>query len=144
MCCPNNSFEKYDYFNLFSIKNGLKERYSQNYWQIVPLEHFCSSLETDPEVDEEIKMIKKKIVEMLKKQGLGAVFFEVAIGLKTSMRHCMIEAVGIPMNLLGDAEIYFKKAFLELESEWNTHKKIIPISNEKGGIRKEIPKSFSF
>lgn len=29
----------------------------------------------------------------------------------------------------------------ELESEWNTHKKIIEIKKEKGGIRKQIPKS---
>ena len=37
--------------------------------------------------------------------------------------------------------MYFKKFFLEMESEWNVHKKIIEISNEKGGLRKQIPKS---
>lgn len=49
--------------------------------------------------------------------------------------------MAIPSNLMIDAEIYFKKAFLEAESEWAVHKKIINISNEKGGIRKQIPKS---
>jgi hypothetical protein len=28
-----------------------------------------------------------------------------------------------------------------LESEWSTHKKIIEIKKDKGGIRKQIPKS---
>ena len=37
--------------------------------------------------------------------------------------------------------IYFKKALEELESEWSTHKKIIDIKREKGGLRKQIPKS---
>ena len=37
--------------------------------------------------------------------------------------------------------MYFKKSLLEVESEWNIHKKIIEISDKKGGIRKQIPKS---
>lgn len=32
--------------------------------------------------------------------------------------------------------MYFKKSLTEMESEWNVHKKIIEISNEKGGIYK--------
>ena len=40
-----------------------------------------------------------------------------------------------------DSQMYFKKYFLEMESEWNVHKKIIEITNEKGGLRKQIPKS---
>ena len=28
-----------------------------------------------------------------------------------------------------------------MESEWNVHKKLIEITNEKGGLRKQIPKS---
>jgi hypothetical protein len=37
--------------------------------------------------------------------------------------------------------MYFRKAVLEMESEWNVHKKLIEIVNEKGGLRKQIPKS---
>jgi len=53
----------------------------------------------------------------------------------------IIEVLAIPANILSEARMYFKKAFLEMESEWNVHKKIIEILNEKGGVRKQIPKS---
>ena len=45
---------------------------------------------------------------------------------------------------MSDAQMFFKKAILEMESEWAVHKKIIEIINEKGGIRKQIPKSLIF
>ena len=37
--------------------------------------------------------------------------------------------------------MYYKKSLSEIESEWAVHKKIIEIRKEKGGIRKQIPKS---
>lgn len=48
----------------------------------------------------------------------------------------MIEVLIVPKDFSEDFPIYFKKSLLEIESEWNVHKKIIDISQKKGGIRK--------
>lgn len=47
----------------------------------------------------------------------------------------------LPNEFKQDFPIYFKKSLLEIESEWNIHKKIIHIESKKGGVRKQIPKS---
>ena len=52
------------------------------------------------------------------------------------MPHCFLEVVALPRKIAAKSEVYFKKGLEDLESEWSTHKKIIDISKDKGGLRK--------
>jgi hypothetical protein len=43
-----------------------------------------------------------------------------------------LECVGVPDDNDFDLEVYFKKSFLEDDSEWGTHQKIIDTKPKKG------------
>jgi hypothetical protein len=85
----------------------------------------------------------KCLVADFDQKDLELIFFENAYDFK-SMPHCFLELVALPRNIAARSEVYFKKGLEDLESEWSTHKKIIDINREKGGIRKQIPKNFPY
>ena len=42
------------------------------------------------------------------------------------------------------APSFFTQELQNMGSDWSTHRKVIPISREKGGLRKQIPENFSY
>lgn len=70
-------------------------------------------------------------------------FVECSIGL-TKLPHLVIDCFILKAIHHTDCLLYFRKALLEEESEWQTHQKIINISADKGGLRKQLPKGFPY
>jgi hypothetical protein len=68
---------------------------------------------------------------------MEVVFFENAYKF-SDCPHCVLECVAIPSQKLNEAklEMYFRQGMEDLDGFWSTHKKIIPLTKEKGGIRK--------
>jgi len=77
---------------------------------------------------------------MYDEMNYGVVFIETYINIEKSP-HSIVEVIAMERKYHDEMPMYFKKGLNELESEWATHKKIIEIKKEKGGIRKQIPKS---
>jgi len=61
---------------------------------------------------------------MFNQSNCDVVFFETVKDLK-KQKHTFIECIPLSRNMGMEAPLYFKKAILESESEWQQHKKII-------------------
>ena len=46
------------------------------------------------------------------------------------MPHLIIECIALPRNSIAELCVYFKQAIENMESEWNTHRKIYTITKE--------------
>ena len=101
----------------------------------MPIEHYYSITEVEEEVYDEIRNFMKCLVVDFDSKDFELIFFENAFNFK-AMPHCFVEVVAIPRKIAARSEVYFKKGLEDLESEWSTHKKIIDISKDKGGLRK--------
>lgn len=58
--------------------------------------------------------------------------------------HIYIECVAMSMNKAQDLPFFFKQSLEDVEGNWNTHKSIIKIEKEKGGLQKQIPKQIKY
>jgi len=118
-------------------------RYTSGHFQIIPIDHRHSLLDLDEDQYEEVRNFMKCLVAMYDKMDYGVTFIEV-VPEPTGSSHCMLECVATPRQIDAILPSYFKKSLDELESEWATHKKIIEIKKDKGGLRKQIPKNFPY
>ncbi|XXQ35993.1 Cwf19-like C-terminal domain-containing protein [Plasmodiophora brassicae] len=108
---------------------------------IVPNEHTASSTSMNDSVFAELQAIKDRLVTMFASESLGVVFLETS--LPNSKRHCMIDCITLVRELYDEAPIYFKKALLESDEEWSSHKKVI-VTSRCRGIRSAIPGGFPY
>lgn len=58
---------------------------------------------------------------------MQTVFIETSIQTDKKIPHAYLDCVGVPINLEHDfdLELFFRKSFLEDDSEWGQHRKII-------------------
>ncbi|XP_073278643.1 uncharacterized protein [Primulina huaijiensis] len=111
---------------------------------IVTLQHESSTRTVDDNVWDEIRNFKKCLIMMFSKQERDVVFLETVLGLAHQRRHCLVECVPLPREIVKQAPVYFKKAIDEAEDEWSQHnaKKLIDTSVK--GLRNSIPKNFPY
>lgn len=111
---------------------------------IVTLQHESSTRTVDDNVWDEIRNFKKCLIMMFSKQERDVVFLETVLGLAQQRRHCLVECVPLPREIVKQAPVYFKKAIDEAEDEWSQHnaKKLIDTSVK--GLRNSIPKNFPY
>jgi len=119
------------------------EQYKSYHFYLLPVEHVVSEVEMEEDQYDELKNYMKCLTSMYDKMNYGVAFLETYINIDKSP-HSIIEVIAMPRKYHEELPLYFKKALNELESEWATHKKIIDIKKEKGGIRKQIPKNFPY
>ncbi|EGR34413.1 hypothetical protein IMG5_012600, partial [Ichthyophthirius multifiliis] len=121
-----------------------KQRYENIFHgQIIPFEHYSSLTELDDDVLQEVRNFQKCLVNCFDKKDMEVLFFENAAHIKKNP-HLVLECIVLPRKSTGELCAYFKQAMENMESEWNTHKKIYVIKKEQGGIQKQIPKGFPY
>lgn len=116
----------------------------QGHCCILTLQHESATRNVDDNVWGEIRNFKKCLILMFAKQQKDVVFLETVIGLSQQRRHCLVECIPLPRDLAGDAQLYFKKAIDEAETEWSQHNAKKLIDTGKKGLRSSIPKNFPY
>jgi len=120
---------------------------------IVPQEHLPSMTEVDEAVFADVRNYQKCLVRFYESEQppRGVIFTETSVhrvsrdkALMGGGPHCHIVAYPIEMELLTQARTFWRKAFDEAESEFETtHKKVIEV-DAKGGVRRAVPKGFPY
>ena len=128
------------------------------HFQLVPKEHYGSTLELDEEAARDLQSLKKTLVRFWKESDASeektrVVFTETSFESDSARGvHMIIDAVSIPENNDEDAdfdlELVFQKALLEGDSQWkqSTAKKVIDTKTKRGDLQKCLPAKgrFSF
>lgn len=112
---------------------------------IVPNDHVLAVTHMDDEVAEELAYFKAHLVRMwaAQKPARKCVFIETVYALQRN-QHTLVHCIPLDADLYDDAEIYFAKALDEADEQWSTNKKIIRANQDKGGVRKAVPKNFNY
>ena len=131
------SIGEYTYLTL-----PLNYRVTPFHCQIVPLNHVWSLVDADEEVAQEIQTFQQALTRMAKHMHMGILFMEDVRGTP-GRRHCVIDCIPVPKEVEQDAPLYFKKELQDADEEWQaaSHK---VIDTTKKGIRRSIPKGFSY
>ena len=110
---------------------------------IEPLEPVISHVDAEEDVAIEVRNFQKCLVRMFESRGARPIFFEqVLLNKNSSLRSAMsIECVPLPLRDVETAPGYFKKAILESESEWATHKQVYATN---GCVRGIVPPNFPY
>ncbi|XP_029637300.1 CWF19-like protein 2 [Octopus sinensis] len=108
---------------------------------LAPIQHVTSSTAMDEDVWDEIQTFKKVLVRMFQGLNKDSIFLETSMHLNR-FPHAHIECVPVDDEEGAMAPMYFKKAILECETEWNMNKKLVDLT--KKDIRRSIPKGFPF
>ncbi|XP_024526774.1 CWF19-like protein 2 [Selaginella moellendorffii] len=111
---------------------------------IVPSQHEGSTRNVDDDVWGEIRNFKKCLLKMFKEQEKDVIFLETAMNLSQQRRHCLVECIPVPPNVLQQGPLYFKKAIDEAEDEWSQHNAKKLIDTRGKGLRSSIPKNFPY
>ncbi|CAJ0585791.1 unnamed protein product, partial [Mesorhabditis spiculigera] len=106
---------------------------------IIPMPHTASTIQLDENVWDEMRIWRKGLVAMWKKEDMDCVFLEMAYDVKGN-QHCVVEAIPVPFEAGDSMPIYFHKAIEECESEWSDNKKLIKTQD----LRKQIPRGFDY
>lgn len=103
---------------------------------LVPLEHTACSLQLDENVWSEIELFQKGLTRMFSDCDMDVIFSECyTCGARRS--HMYIDCIPIPKAEGCMAQMYFKKAIMESDTEWAQNKKLIDTSEK--GVRRSIP-----
>ncbi|XP_014789355.1 CWF19-like protein 2 [Octopus bimaculoides] len=108
---------------------------------LAPIQHVASSTAMDEDVWDEVQTFKKLLVRMFQGLNKDPIFLETSMHLNR-FPHAHIECVPVDNEEGAMAPMYFKKAILECETEWNMNKKLVDLT--KKDIRRSIPKGFPF
>ena len=73
--------------------------------------------------------------------SLQVVFFEQ---YSKENSHIYIECLALNYSKAQDLPFFFKQALEDIEGNWTTHKSIMKIEKEKGGIQRQIPKPIKY
>lgn len=111
---------------------------------IASSDHVASMRRLDEHCWNEVTNFQKCLVQMYHKQGKAVVFWEVAMGIGGLKAHALLEAVPVDLDLLPRAQLYFKKAIEDSESEWSTHHAKRLIDTSVKGLRGSVPPNFPY
>lgn len=106
-------------------------------------DHSLAMNQLDEDQYDHVEKYMKALVDYEASQKNGVIFFELAMNFH-KYNHFRLECVVVPQDRLTDIPVYFKKGLESAGSEWSTHKKIIEISKDKGGIKRQIPRKFPY
>ncbi|KEF52865.1 uncharacterized protein A1O9_11283 [Exophiala aquamarina CBS 119918] len=91
---------------------------------IIPTQHHTNLLECDDDEWEEIRNFMKSLTRFYHASGRDVIFYENA-AFPHRKPHAAMAAVPLPYSLGETAPAFFREAFLNAESEWSQHKKIV-------------------
>lgn len=107
---------------------------------LVPFSHAQSIRAVNEQEKEELKWYKKSINQYAAAAGLSVLFIETAF-LFDRVPHAKLEVLFASPEQLEQSPIFFTKAFLDIDGEWNTHKKVIAVTKKEGGLFRQVPQS---
>lgn len=117
------------------------EPLTEGHCHIIPIRHCLSSTHLDENEYSEIFSIRRALVNMFQLNDKDVIFFECATGFHR-FNHMVIECVPVPKEEGEMAQIYFKKAIDECETEWSHNKKLISLKGRD--VRRAVPKGLPY
>ncbi|EUT82470.1 hypothetical protein PFAG_03846 [Plasmodium falciparum Santa Lucia] len=157
-CIDSNSFEKLNKLNIISISNksyicyyNYKNIFLKDQLFISPIEHTTSFTNTTFDVIQDMRNHMKSLIAMLEVNNQTCIFIEFNNCFNPSIelismrktKHTYINCYVIPMDLLEEAKIYFKKNMEEINSLYRENKQLI-ISDSKYAPYNVIPKNIPY
>uniref|UniRef100_A0A5K3FB83 CwfJ_C_1 domain-containing protein n=1 Tax=Mesocestoides corti TaxID=53468 RepID=A0A5K3FB83_MESCO len=112
-----------------------------------PLEHIGAMTRVDEIAVEEARAFKNDLCQMAASwwgRGSSYVFLEVASHPNSHKHHVQIECIPVDRDAMDELPSYFKKALLDLGSEWDQNTKIVSLRKPGIGARDAIPPNFSY
>ncbi|CDS40469.1 CWF19 protein 2 [Echinococcus multilocularis] len=114
---------------------------------LTPLEHVGAMTRADEGAVDEACAFKRDLCRMAalwKGKGASYIFMEVAGYSDSFKHHVQIECVPVGRETMDELPPYFKKAMLDLGSEWDQNKRIIDLRQPGTGAYKAIPPNFAY
>ncbi|KAK9871350.1 hypothetical protein WA026_011616 [Henosepilachna vigintioctopunctata] len=130
-----------DYNDICYLSLPSFEPLTEAHCLLSPVRHVSCSVQLDENEWEALNNWRLKLVNLFEKKDKSVIFFEIAKSFN-KYPHMVLECIPIPKRKEVSAEIYFKKAIEESESEWSHNKKLISLKNRD--IRKAVPKSLPY
>ena len=115
----------------------------QSYFHLIlaPVDHEQTMIGLGQDILTEISNYKKCLIQAFEKINMHLVFFQQ---YSKENSHIYIECLAISPEKAGDLPFFFKQGLEDVEGNWGTHKSIIKIEKQKGGLQKQIPKQIKY
>ena len=115
----------------------------RNYFHLIlaPVDHEQTIIGLNEDILTEISNYKKCLIQTFDKVGLHAIFFEQ---FSKENSHIYVECLAMPYAKGQDLPFFFKNALEDVEGNWSTHKSLIKIEKDRGGLQKQIPKQIKY
>ena len=122
----------------------------ENHMEIIPIQHQCSILQCDENVQVEIERIKASLRRMYEKQNKNVLFIESAVCFHKKP-HAVIDVIPVVKGMENDAKLFFSEAFNSLQDDnrvSNNKQAIIYYSNNnrdgKKPIHRVVPRHYQY
>ncbi|VDO05180.1 unnamed protein product [Rodentolepis nana] len=112
-----------------------------------PLDHVGAMTRVDENAFDETVSFKRdlsRMAELWKGKGASCVFMEVGGYPNHYKHHCQIECFPVDKETMEELPSYFKKALLDLGSEWDQNKRIVNLKKPGLGAYSAIPPNFGY
>jgi hypothetical protein len=103
-----------------------KSSFLGNHFVLAPFSHSVSIRETPDEDFADIRNYKKSMIQYFDKFNKSLLFVEIAYNLDKSP-HAKIEVFVLDNAVFKTAPSFFTAELNQLDGDWSTHRKIIPI-----------------
>jgi hypothetical protein len=110
---------------------------------IVPTQMAPSTTNCDEDTLEEMRNFKKCLMQMFFQLDQDCIFVETATNFDR-MPHVVVECVPVSRKVAGNAPMYFKKALMECEDEWEQQNKAVIDTRGVKRLSSKIPKNMPY
>lgn len=114
--------------------------------RIAPSDHVGAMTEAEDTCCEHVIRYERALKRMIHSAGMGVIMMETVLKAVTlssaAAHHTFIDVVPVPARVVASTPTFFKKALLEVGSEWSQHSKVIDVTGKE--LRHSIPRGFAY